>query len=268
MLIQIMSVNFDKNIPNWRTQLEAINYNVLVLVREGKVRYEINGKEVIADSGDVLFIPRSTRRSGENWMGIPHQKHTILFTYDADFETGIPFLDQRQFIQFKLFNDQYAYQRCERLYEEIRGGKSFRTMICFGIFQELIGILARELEKPDLTPSKLKYAEIIKTHLLEHYRQHIEIEQLSKLICRSPNYTTALFREVYGHSPIRYMHQLRMLEACNLLISSDMTIASISQYLGYYDTSYFHRVFKKHTGMAPTDYMQQGAHSDMTKLLS
>ncbi|WP_237391573.1 helix-turn-helix domain-containing protein [Paenibacillus dendrobii] len=261
-----MSVNFDKNIPSWRTNLEAINYNVLVLVREGKVRYKINGKEIIAENGDVLFIPRSTRRSGENWLGAPHQKYTILFSYDAGIETGIPFLDQKQFIQFKTSQDQYAFHRCERLYEEIRGGKSFRNIICLGIFQELLGMLARELDKPDLTPSKLKYAQIIKNYLLEHYREPIDIDQLSKLIYRSPNYVTALFREVYGHPPIRYMHQLRMLEACNLLLSTDMTIAGIAQYLGYYDTSYFHRVFKKHIGMAPSNYLQQGAQSDMSKL--
>lgn len=267
-MIQLMSVNFDNNIPNWRTQMETIAYNVLVVVREGRVRYIINGDEVIAEKEDVLFIPKSTRRSGENLMGSPHQKHTILFTNDAGLSTGVPFLDQGQYIKFKISNIQYAYHRCEKLYEEMRGSKSFRSLICLGIMQELIGMLARDLEKPALTPSKLKYAETIKTYLLEHYREQIEIDQLAKLIYRSPNYVATLFKEVYGLSPIRYMHQLRMLEACNLLLSSDMTVASITQYLGYYDTSYFYRIFKKYSGMSPTEYIKRGDQTDLLKLFS
>ena len=98
--------------------------------------------------------------------------------------------------------------------------------------------------KTELPPSKRNYADTIKSYLLDHYREPIEIDKLAKLIHRSPNYATALFKEVYGHSPIRYMHQLRVLEACGLLLHSDMTIAHIAHYLGYYDTSYFYRMFK------------------------
>ncbi|MGG3307579.1 AraC family transcriptional regulator [Paenibacillus lautus] len=267
-MIQLMSVNFDDYIPNWRTQLETIEYNVLVVVREGKVKYEINGEEIIAEKEDVLFIPRSTRRSGSNWNGIPHQKHTILFTLDHQGSTGIPFLDAGQCMKFNLSHIQYAYHRCERLYEEMRGGKSYRTMICQGIMQELIGTLARELEKTELAPSKRNYADTIKSFLLEHYREPIEIDGLAKLIHRSPSYAAALFKEVYGLSPIRYMHQLRVLEACSLLLHSDMTIAHIAHYLGYYDTSYFYRMFKKYTGLSPSDYVQQGDQSDVSMLLS
>ncbi len=139
----------------------------------------------------------------------------------------------------------------------MRGGKSYRTMICQGIMQELIGMLARELEKTELAPSKRNYADTIKSYLLEHYRESIEIDALARLIHRSPSYAAALFKEVYGQSPIRYMHQLRVQEACSLLIHSDMSITHIADYLGYYDTSYFYRMFKKHTGFSPSDYVQQ-----------
>ncbi|MGG3281385.1 helix-turn-helix domain-containing protein [Paenibacillus solani] len=269
-MIQLMSVNFDNYIPNWRTQLETLTYNVLVVVREGKVRYEINGEEIIAEKEDVLFIPQAAQRSGGNWNGVPHQKHTILFTLDhqGSTDTGIPFLDAGQCLKFNLSHIQYAYHRCERLYEEMRGGKSYRNMICQGILQELIGMLARELEKTELTPSKRKYADTIKSYLLEHYREPIEIDRLAKLIQRSSNYTAALFKEVYGHSPIRYMHQLRVQEACGLLLHSDMSITHIAHYLGYYDTSYFYRMFKKYTGLSPTDYVHEGDLSDVSMLFT
>ena len=112
-------------------------------------------------------------------------------------------------------------------------------------------MLARELEKNELAPSKRNYADTIKSYLLEHYREPIEIDRLAKLIHRSPSYAAALFKEVYGLSPIRYMHQLRVLEACSLLLHSDMNIAHIAHYLGYYDTSYFYRMFKNTPACRP-----------------
>jgi len=268
-LFQLISVNFDNHIPNWHTELETIRYNVLSIVKEGKVRYDINGDEVIGERDNVLFIPQSTSRAGGNWMGSAHQKFTILFTYDNGTKTGIPFLDQSRFVKYRMPDARQIFDRCEKLHEEMRGGKSYRSFICMGIFQELVGMLAREMEKPpELTPSKLKYAETIKKHLLAHYRDQVEIEQLAGLVDLSPNYVTALFKEVFGLSPIRYMHQLRILEACGLLIASTMTVADISHYLGYYDTSYFCRVFKKLAGMPPTEYAKRGSLSEMSKVLS
>ena len=49
-------------------------------------------------------------------------------------------------------------------------------------------MLARELEKNELAPSKRNYADTIKSYLLEHYREPIEIDRLAKLIHRSPSY--------------------------------------------------------------------------------
>ncbi|MFD0714769.1 helix-turn-helix domain-containing protein [Paenibacillus sp. GCM10027626] len=89
---------------------------------------------------------------------------------------------------------------------------------------------------------------------------------MAHLIHPSPNYTIAIFREVIGSSPINYIHQLRIMEACSLLINSDMTVAEISNHLGYYDTSYFFRIFKKYTSMSPTEFMARGYNINVSQL--
>lgn len=228
--------------------------------------YTINEEEVTADRGDFLYIPKSTRRAGSNHPSGPHQKFTVLFREAGPLSPGIPFLEQKQFVQFKLRNFQYVHRRFERLFEEFRNGGSFRGYICLGILQETIGFLAREMDQPEVTPMRMKYAQTIKKYLLEHYREQIEIDQLARLIRRSPNYTISVFREVLGCSPIKYVHQLRIMEACNLLLTSDMTIVNISSYLGYYDTSYFFRMFKKHTGVSPSEFAANGRQIDRLRL--
>lgn len=268
LMLTIRAVHFDDFIPNWRTHSEVINYNVLVLVMEGKVTYRIENEDYTGERGDFMFIPHGSRRAGENHPSGPHQKFTIIFNYEVDAMPFIPFLHDKKFVHFKLWRLQYLHRRFERLYEEMRQGENFRTFICHGILQELIGIIARELEKPEVIPIKTKYADMIKHYLLDHYREQIEIKDLARLIQRSPNYTIAVFREVIGQSPIKYIHQLRVIEACNLLLNSDMSISNISNYLGYYDTSYFFRVFKKYTSMSPTDFMTYGNQQDAAQLFT
>lgn len=253
-IIKILAVFFDNFIPNWHSQTEKIDYSVFILVVKGRVKYSINGKQIIAEKGDLLFIPSGTERGGENHESGEHQKYTVVFSIPENAIYTNPFPIEQNFYHIKTRNPEYVKHRFERLFVDSRGDRKFRSYICIGILQELLGMFARELESPTITPSKVKYASIIEQYLLENYRKNIEIEQLAKLINRSPSYTISVFKELMGQSPIRYIHQLRIIEACNLLLNTDMTIVTISEYLGYYDPSYFSRMFKKLTAMSPKEF--------------
>lgn len=222
---------------------------------EGKVQYTIDNEKVELDKGEIMYIPRSAVRSGENYQCTLHQKYTILFI-DHEKEIGIPFLDKRQFFKIKPRNFQYFKQRAEYLYRDLKGNNKYNLYICLGILQEIIGMLAREKEETETSPMKLKYAQTIQEYIIHHYRSPIEIDSLAKLIQKSPNYTISIFKEVTGQTPIQYLHQLRILEASNLLLNSNMAISSISEYLGYYDTSYFCRVFKRLMSLSPQEYQK------------
>ncbi|WP_336789984.1 helix-turn-helix domain-containing protein [Paenibacillus sp. MMO-177] len=43
-----------------------------------------------------------------------------------------------------------------------------------------------------------------------------------------------------------------------------MTVADIAQYLGYYDPSYFFRMFKKHVGLSPSEFITRGRTQEPT----
>lgn len=260
-MFQVDSVHHDKMIPGWCTSQERINFNVLVLVTEGKVVYEVDQKRLIAEKGDLLILPKLITRAGVNHESGPHQKYTILFTCNKE-ETLLPFLQCYEQTLIKPRNFESLRRRFEKLFLEMRGARSFRSMICQGILQELLGIIARELEQPEMAPMKIKYAHTIQNYLVEHYREPIEIGQLAKLIGRSENYTISIYKEVTGQSPIKYLHRLRIMEACYLLLNTKTSISSVSQYLGYYDTSYFFRMFKQLTSMSPSEFIALGQPLD------
>ncbi|MFE5320622.1 helix-turn-helix domain-containing protein [Paenibacillus sp. NPDC056579] len=260
-MLTIYSAFFDNLIPNWRNQLDVIKHHILVLVVRGKVLYTLNGERRMVEEGDLLLIPKGTSRMAENGNEEPHQKYTVLFHFvypNLLGEKDIPYLMNGRIIHLKIRGFEHIKQRIMQLYREGLEKKPFYELISLSILQELLAIIGREADVLNISPIKVKLAKTIQQYILENYRSSIQIEQLADMIQRSPNYTISLFKEVNGQSPIQYMHQLRMLEARNLLVNSSMSISDISHYLGYYDTSYFFKMFKKFTSMSPTAFLAKG----------
>ena len=57
-----------------------------------------------------------------------------------------------------------------------------------------------------------------------------------------------------GISPLDYVTQLRMAEACRRLMSSDETVAEVAKAVGYADPYYFSRLFRRRIGIPPGAY--------------
>ncbi|MNG21412.1 HTH-type transcriptional activator RhaR [compost metagenome] len=79
-------------------------------------------------------------------------------------------------------------------------------------------------------------------------------EELGACINRTPNYAASLFRRATGQTISEAVHAARMKTAVYMLTDSLLTVAEISDYLGYRDVSYFQRVFKRTTGRTPSSY--------------
>ena len=63
-----------------------------------------------------------------------------------------------------------------------------------------------------------------------------------------------------GKSPIDYLTNYRVSEACSLLKNTNLSIAEIAVSVGFFDQFYFSRVFKKVKGMPPSKYISLQEH--------
>jgi len=77
-------------------------------------------------------------------------------------------------------------------------------------------------------------------------------------ICTFTYYSRAhiygVFKETTGMSIMQYFRMLKVDEAKHLIESKEYTFSEISDMLSFENLNYFSRMFKKHTGMTPTDY--------------
>ena len=88
----------------------------------------------------------------------------------------------------------------------------------------------------------------------ENLDRPIKNEELAALLYMQTTYFIRRFGSLYGLPPQNYLTKMRMNRAMVLLASTESPIEKIANSVGIPDTSYFSRMFKKHTGITPSGY--------------
>lgn len=70
----------------------------------------------------------------------------------------------------------------------------------------------------------------------------------------NPTYLSNQFKALFGKSPILLHREVKIAKAKTLLEMREMSITEISSHLGFHDVQTFTRLFKRYTGIAPTQY--------------
>ncbi|MDJ0927989.1 MAG: helix-turn-helix domain-containing protein [Gammaproteobacteria bacterium] len=95
--------------------------------------------------------------------------------------------------------------------------------------------------------------------LSEHYQDQDAIGRVTQLSTIPERTLKRRFKAATGSALIEYLQNLRVEEAKRLLESSALPIEEISESVGYLDTSFFRRLFKRLTGLTPSRYRRMFA---------
>ncbi|MBP1992501.1 AraC family transcriptional regulator [Paenibacillus eucommiae] len=88
-------------------------------------------------------------------------------------------------------------------------------------------------------------------YIHEHYTEAVTMDQLADLLGCSISYMYRLFKAEIGKSPNDYMIGIRMEQARQYLLTTQLTLREIALSVGYADVYYFSRLFKKQFGVSP-----------------
>ena len=92
----------------------------------------------------------------------------------------------------------------------------------------------------------------VKSYIHHHYNEkNIGPEMLAAQVYLSPGYLSAIFKEETGVTLNRYIREVRMNKAKELLEGTNMKIARIAKEVGFSNSSYFCRSFREFFGMSP-----------------
>ena len=91
----------------------------------------------------------------------------------------------------------------------------------------------------------------------ENYSKPISVSDYARDRGLSVSWFTRSFREYTGTSPAQYLISLRISAAQSLLETTDHNVTEIAELVGYDNPLYFSRLFRKQTGMSPSDFRRQ-----------
>lgn len=123
-------------------------------------------------------------------------------------------------------------------------GKKYESRIFSKYFMDDINATARKIQKSN-------------EYIKQHFKEPITLKKIAEQSFLSPAYFCVLFKKAYDQSIFEYIRHLRLGEACNLLRESSLNVNQISMSVGYENTNFFIRLFKKYNGVTPLEYRRR-----------
>ena len=96
-------------------------------------------------------------------------------------------------------------------------------------------------------------------YIHEHHAEPIGRDDMADHAGVSPRHLTRCFVQEVGLSPIDYLNRYRVEQARRLLCAGELTIGEVMDATGFSDSSYFAHVFRRETGMSPSEYQRRGS---------
>lgn len=126
-----------------------------------------------------------------------------------------------------------------------------------GILTEIIKEYRRLVAEVQRRPYSLPVLRAV-----EYIKQHIygpcSVTDMAVSVGYNPQYLATIFKAEVGYTPIEYIRFVKMQEAKELLLSKHYSVAEISQSLGFCNTSYFIREFKRVYETTPSQFRKKG----------
>lgn len=93
-------------------------------------------------------------------------------------------------------------------------------------------------------------------YIHEHYAEDVTLAELSEKVYISRNHLSIIFKNITGETFNNYLTRVRIEKARELLRERNMLVYEVAEHVGYRNVPYFSTLFKKLTGMNPTDLIK------------
>ena len=244
------------------------DYYQIWYILKGHCEHKIDNHNFTLIEGDLIVIPPFSYHSMHNGsddlmvVGIDFSE-TFLSAIDNDnsiLMSCINPLFLREKERVSIFNsDKYLKDLITEMFKEYYDRTTFYEVIIKSNLLKLIVMLERMSLRDEDTQTdghKLAVAEVLK-YIHNNISTKIKIEDICETTNLSPTSLGVYFKKITGKTVIEYINTIKIDKAKQLLKETDMNITSISYELGFNDSAYFNRVFKKITSLSPKDYRKK-----------
>ena len=233
----------------WQIHTRCIQDYELVYIIRGCGKIRIDDRQISVSSGDLICfrpnVPHSLWLEQEPYMEFYGLHFQISEEKLLDKVPDYTHLESGPWLEIQMRN----------LYEEYR-----KKRYLSGWKQEILlqQILCEILIKQHAEQEPISHSRISKVLAYIHENPFREYS-MAELVQQAGVKKSLLlknFRSVTGTTPLRYITDLRLEQARDLLTETDLQISQISEQCGFADPFYFSRCFKKRFSISPTRYRE------------
>ena len=213
-------------------------------------------------AGDLVIIPRETAHS---YYSLADQPWSIYWVHFAGEHTDLliePLLSPANRTQEKLAHIPFGVNGkliadIENLLEVRQTGYNKRNFIhASSLLRQILSYLNAITPQQSSRSGAEFDLDSVNALMQENIHGQLSLEEMAASVNLSKYHFSNKYKKLTGQTPIQHFLHLKMEHACYLLDISGNSIKAISHNLGYEDSYYFSRLFKKIIGISPKQYRQ------------
>ncbi len=246
---------YNKGEYNFFNSIDDLYY--LFIVKTGSITFYLGDQILTINKGEYAFFSTSDK------INFPLTQATddVVFYHLAMYSEDIEVSDD---INFHLtsypsfisntFDKIHNFKKIEDLFDNlIYEYNNNNLMGCIGYLSLIFSTLSLDnsFYKP---PTKDFLVLKIIRYIQLNFQRKITLDEFCKLTNSSSTYINNFFRKNEGCTVMNYVNKYRIEVAKKEIDKGVYSIDQISKYVGFNYKSHFYKVFKKHTGLTPTEY--------------
>ena len=210
-------------------------------------RYLIKPGSLMVTRPGVWHRYRPDKKSGwtENYTGFDGSIPREIFSQGRAWsEKPVHHIGNRE-----EFIDTY-----HKIFEIILEEKPGFQQVASGMIMKLLGFMV-SLEKQRNFSGK-RMEKVIREacfEIRENIGKPVDFKNYAQENNIGYSYFRKMFKQYTGNAPVQYQLDLKIRRAREMLVSTDRTIKEIAFEMGFQSIHYFSRIFKKKTGVAPSE---------------
>ena len=245
--------------PVWADEFHHNNSHELLYIIKGEneITYQ-DGSSYLAKPGDVLINPATI----EHKDIFDSDKELTVLLIHFRWEQPEDFFTEVNNASLATLTSQTAGE-IKIIFDSMRYDKGLHEMdyiVANARLMHILSLIYRDVVSPSNTESQallIKQKQLVveaKKYVNRFFRDPIKLDAVAADLHVSTFYLSRIFSNEHGSSLIAYLTDIRINEAKNLLKDGRYIIADVASMVGYEDSNYFSKVFKRLVGSSPRNY--------------
>ena len=252
--LSVYNVGFQHCAPLYQWGPGIRDHYLIHYVISGKGYYKVKNKLFSLKTGDTFLVYPNTEVSyyaDENepweyaWVGFTGSDASTILKA-TDFSHASPV------IQNTPAGDS-IHQQLLYIYDA-RGNEFEHAVEMTGRLYTMLAMFMHSSSKSSDKNTTVTYVQKSIEYITANYSYSITIEDIANYVGLSRSHLFRSFESVLGQSPKEYLTEFRMKQACYLLEHSNLSITAIANSIGFDNSLYFSKTFRRLKGMAPKEY--------------